>query len=86
MGKTKVVGPTGRYGTRYGVSVRKKVRDILIKRYSKHECPFCGAKGTVYRVTVGIWKCRKCENTWAGGAYTPTSELAAYTKKTIAKE
>jgi large subunit ribosomal protein L37Ae len=86
MGKTKVVGPAGRYGTRYGVSLRKRVRDVLLKRYAKHTCPFCEAKGTVYRITTGIWKCRKCGNTWAGAAYTPFSELATYIKKPIVKK
>ncbi|MDM7274857.1 MAG: 50S ribosomal protein L37ae [Thermoprotei archaeon] len=86
MGRTKIVGPAGKYGTRYGVSVRKRIRDILLRKQAKHTCPFCGAKGKIYRVSTGIWKCRKCENTWAGGAYTPTSGLATYLKKTIIKE
>lgn len=77
MGRTKVVGPVGKYGARYGVSVRKKVREILLKMYADHECPFCGTKGSVERVSVGIWKCRKCGNIWAGGAYTPSSEVVS---------
>ncbi|MFN4046572.1 MAG: 50S ribosomal protein L37ae, partial [Acidilobaceae archaeon] len=40
MGRTKVVGPAGKYGTRYGVSVRKRVRDILLRKQAKHTCPF----------------------------------------------
>ena len=86
MGRTKIVGPAGRYGPRYGVSVRKRVRDVLLKRYAPHECPFCGSRGTVYRISVGIWSCRKCENVWAGAAYTPRSGLATYFKRYIAKE
>jgi large subunit ribosomal protein L37Ae len=85
MGRTKVVGPAGRYGPRYGVSVRKRVRDVLLKRYAPHECPFCGTRGTVYRISVGIWACRKCGNKWAGAAYTPRSGLAPYFKKYIVK-
>ena len=85
MGRTKVVGPAGRYGPRYGVSVRKKVRDVLLKRYAPHECPFCSTRGSVYRVSVGIWACKKCGARWAGGAYTPRSGLAGYFKRYIAR-
>ncbi|BAA80442.1 50S ribosomal protein L37Ae [Aeropyrum pernix K1] len=85
MGRTKVVGPAGRYGPRYGVSVRKRVRDILARRYQPHECPFCGSTGTVRRVSVGVWSCRKCGNTWAGAAYTPRSGLAKYFKRYIVR-
>ncbi len=83
--RTKIVGPVGRYGPRYGVSVRKRVRDILLKKQGPHTCPFCGSQGTVYRVSVGIWSCRKCGNTWAGAAYTPRSGLATYFKKYVVK-
>ena len=83
MGRTKVVGPAGRYGPRYGVSVRKRVRDVLLKRYAKHECPFCGSVGTVYRISVGLWACRKCEVKWAGAAYTPRSGLSPYFKRHV---
>ncbi|MCE4621118.1 MAG: 50S ribosomal protein L37ae [Desulfurococcales archaeon] len=87
MGKrTKVVGPVGRYGPRYGVSVRKRVKKVLEQRYAKHQCPFCGTVGRVYRISVGIWACRKCGNVWAGGAYTPRSGLARYFKGIIVKK
>ncbi|MCE4613692.1 MAG: 50S ribosomal protein L37ae [Desulfurococcales archaeon] len=86
MGRTKVVGPVGSYGPRYGVSVRKKARDVLLRKLQDHECPFCASKGTVYRVSTGIWACRKCGNKWAGAAYTPRSEIAAYMKKYIIRE
>ncbi|MCE4599573.1 MAG: 50S ribosomal protein L37ae [Desulfurococcales archaeon] len=87
MGRTKIVGPAGRYGPRYGVSVRKRVRDVLVKRYQKHQCPFCGSTGTVKRVSVGLWTCRKCGTTWAGAAYTPRSGLAPYfARKYIVKQ
>ncbi|MEB3816494.1 MAG: 50S ribosomal protein L37ae [Desulfurococcales archaeon] len=85
MGRTKVVGIVGRYGPRYGVSVRKRVKEVLERRYAKHVCPFCGSVGTVYRVSVGIWACRKCGMVWAGAAYTPQSGLAQYLKSHIVR-
>ncbi|MEM1532890.1 MAG: 50S ribosomal protein L37ae [Desulfurococcaceae archaeon] len=84
MGRTKVVKIAGRYGARYGSTLRKKVRDILMKRYSAHNCPFCASRGTVYRISTGLWKCGKCGNTWAGGAYTPRTELSKYFPKYVA--
>ncbi len=85
MGRNKVVGIVGRYGSRYGVSVRKRVKEVLERRYAKHTCPFCGSTGTVYRKSVGIWSCRKCGAVWAGGAYTPRSGIAPYFKGYIVR-
>jgi len=61
MGKrTKVVGIAGRYGPRYGSTLRKRVKAVLEQRYAPHICPFCGAKGKVVRISTGIWMCKKC--------------------------
>jgi large subunit ribosomal protein L37Ae len=39
---------------------------------------------------VGVWKCRKCDHTFAGGAYTPVTKLGVVAKRAaksaIAKE
>ncbi|MCG2881536.1 MAG: 50S ribosomal protein L37ae [Acidilobus sp.] len=75
---TKVVGIAGRYGARYGSTLRKRVKAVLEKRYADHQCPFCSSVGTVKRVSTGIWKCVKCGHVWAGGAYVPRTELATY--------
>ena len=74
-GRTKIVGSTARFGARYGASLRKKVREIESKMRAKHKCPFCYSVGTVKRKAVGIWYCRKCGKVFAGGAYTPFSEI-----------
>ena len=84
--RTKVVGIAGRYGARYGSTLRKKVRDILEKRYAPHTCPFCGYKGRVVRISIGIWMCRKCGVKWAGGAYVPRTELSKYFPKVVVRE
>ncbi|MEM4717238.1 MAG: 50S ribosomal protein L37ae [Desulfurococcaceae archaeon] len=76
MGKTKIVGIAGRYGARYGATLRKKVRDLLVKRYSPHMCPFCAHRGRVVRISTGIWICKKCGAKWSGGAYVPRTELS----------
>ena len=75
MGRTKVVGIAGRFGARYGATLRKKWKEIMEKRYSEYRCPFCGAKRVMKRISVGIWYCPSCGRVWAGGAYTPETEV-----------
>ena len=40
--RTKKVGITGRYGTRYGSSIRKIIKKFDLQQHSKYTCPFCG--------------------------------------------
>jgi large subunit ribosomal protein L37Ae len=40
--RTKKVGVTGKYGTRYGASLRKTVKKMEITQHSKYICTFCG--------------------------------------------
>jgi large subunit ribosomal protein L37Ae len=39
-----------------------------ITQHARYICTFCG-KNTVKRHSVGIWKCKSCKKTVAGGAY-----------------
>ena len=80
--KTAKVGSAGKFGPRYGVRVRKRVRDIAKIRNSPHECPNCHHK-SVKRVSAGIWQCRHCNNKFAASAYNPrTMRLVGAEKKT----
>ena len=60
----------GRFGPRYGRKVRKLVASIEEKMRSPHKCPSCGHL-SVKRIGTGIWKCKKCDYTFAGGTYIP---------------
>lgn len=40
--RTKKVGIVGKYGTRYGASLRKQIKKIEVSQHSKYFCPFCG--------------------------------------------
>jgi len=81
MGKrTKKVGPTRGLGARYGATVRKRYMKIVAEMKKKHKCPRCGLT-RVKRVSVGVWKCRKCGFTFTGGAYTPTTKLGMVAKR-----
>ncbi|OAA54134.1 Ribosomal protein L37ae [Niveomyces insectorum RCEF 264] len=47
---TKKVGVTGRYGVRYGASLRKQIKKAEIAQHAKYTCTFC-AKNTVKRTS-----------------------------------
>merc|ERR1711998_479746 len=80
--RTKKAGITGKYGVRYGSSLRKVVKKMEISQHSRYTCVFCG-KDTVKRVSVGIWSCGSCHKTMAGGAYTLGTAQAAQVRSTI---
>ena len=68
--KVKNVGTAGKYGARYGVKIRKQIDAIESEKVKKHTCPRCQHK-SVKRVGSGIWRCNRCDLTFASGAYTP---------------
>ncbi|MGA1793542.1 MAG: 50S ribosomal protein L37Ae [Thermoplasmatota archaeon] len=68
--RTKKVKSSGKFGPRYGLSVKKQIRALEINKKSKYVCPKC-SKVNVKRVANGIWECRSCAHKFAGGAYTP---------------
>ena len=83
MGKrTKKVGICGKYGTRYGSSLRKIVKKIEISQHGTYTCTFCG-KNTVKRSCVGIWECRKCGKVVAGGAWSISTPTALTVRSSI---
>mmetsp|Transcript_13589 Transcript_13589/g.23922 ORF Transcript_13589/g.23922 Transcript_13589/m.23922 type:complete len:98 (+) Transcript_13589:88-381(+) len=83
---TKKVGITGKYGTRYGSSLRKIVKRYLISQRSRYHCTFCG-KDSVKRTNGGIWKCKSktCGKTLAGGCWQVSTTAAATAKTTIGR-
>ncbi|KAA8499481.1 60S ribosomal protein L37a [Porphyridium purpureum] len=83
MGKrTRKVGVVGKYGTRYGASLRKMIKKIEISQHAKYTCAFCG-KDQVKRDAVGIWKCKGCRKVIAGGAWSVNTQAAATVRSTI---
>jgi len=84
LARTKKVGSTGRYGVRYGAKLRRRVLDIDKKRSEPVRCPACATKA-LRRVAVGLWRCRKCELLFAGGAYVPFTDAGKAAKRAIAQ-
>jgi large subunit ribosomal protein L37Ae len=80
LGKTKKVGPSRGLGARYGSTVRKRYVRVTAGLKKAHRCPQCGFL-RVKRESVGIWKCKKCGHTFAGGAYTPYTKLGVVAKR-----
>jgi large subunit ribosomal protein L37Ae len=68
--RTKKASSVGRFGPRYGVKIRRRILEVETVRKAAHLCPRCQAMN-VRRVGSGIWRCRKCGLTFAGGAYRP---------------
>ena len=66
--RTKKVKSAGRFGPRYGLKVRERLKSIEEKQRKKQECPFCKKK-TLKRVASGIWECKKCGKKFASNAY-----------------
>ena len=80
--RTRKVGITGKYATRYGQKLRKQVKAIEILQRTKSICPFCGKK-SIKREAAGIWKCRGCRRAIAGGAWEFVTTAATTAKTTI---
>ena len=47
--RTKKVGIVGKYGTRYGSSIRKRVKQYEISQHAKYVDPFTGKVSTTPR-------------------------------------
>jgi len=80
--RTRKVGSAGRFSSRYGVRARSRIRDVEAQQKKKHVCPECG-RPAVNRVSTGIWKCSRCDTTFAGGAYLPKTAQGRDVEKTL---
>jgi len=71
--RTTKAGSSGRFGARYGVVVRNRIKNIEKVQRSTHECPVCH-HGAIKRESSGIWYCKHCGVKFAAGAYSPTAK------------
>ncbi|XP_053663416.1 60S ribosomal protein L37a [Anopheles marshallii] len=80
--RTRKVGIVGKYGTRYGASLRKMVKKMEITQHAKYTCTFCG-KDAMKRSCVGIWSCKRCNRVVAGGAWVYSTTAAASVRSAV---
>merc|ERR1712141_37590 len=77
--RTKKVGIVGKYGTRYGASLRKLIKRMEVSQHQKYTNPYTGGQ-TLKRHSVGIWTCKKSGVKISGGAYQPETTTAKTVK------
>jgi len=82
--RTKKVGIVGKYGTRYGASIRKVIKKMEVSQHARYQCEFCG-KPSMKRQAVGVWQCstKTCGKTKAGGAYVYNTAASVTVRSTI---
>lgn len=78
--RTQKTGITARFGARYGVSVRRNAGKALTKKKAKYTCPVCQYQKVTFQ-SVGIWACKKCGHTFAGGAWEPYTRASEANSK-----
>lgn len=61
------------WSVRYGVNLRKRYLAVSKEKKTLYECGVCG-RSAVKRISTGIWRCRHCGATFAGGAYSLKTE------------
>ena len=57
-----------RYGTRYGRTIRERLKKAEEGHKGKHKCVYC-AYTSVKRKAAGIWHCGKCGADFTSRAY-----------------
>ena len=55
-------------GAKYGGTLRKRYARVFRIQKQARECPVC-ASMRLSRTASGIWRCKSCGYTVAGGAY-----------------
>jgi large subunit ribosomal protein L37Ae len=55
-------------GAKYGGTLRKRYARVFRTMKEARECPACSSK-KLSRASSGIWKCKSCGYTVAGGAF-----------------
>ncbi|MEK6810371.1 MAG: 50S ribosomal protein L37ae [Candidatus Thermoplasmatota archaeon] len=83
--RTKKVGSVGRFGPHYGVKIRRRILEVETVQKATHPCPRCQAIA-VRRSSTGVWRCRRCGHTFAGGAYRPIVTTTVKREITAAPE
>jgi len=68
---------------RGGRSVKIRLQAVAKQLKAKYACPRCG-KPKLKRTSTGIWMCKSCSSTFAGGAYSPTTPAGEVATRVVA--
>ena len=82
---TKKVKHAGRFKSRYGVGIRKRVIKVEEKQRQRFDCPDCGFNA-VKRKGTGLFECKKCGTVFAGGTYLPQTMTGSIVKKMVTQK
>lgn len=66
--KSKKTKSAGRFGPRYGKTVKDRLVKVETKQRKKQVCPFCEKVG-VKRISKGVWECPRCKKKFASNTY-----------------
>lgn len=69
MSHKKKIGTAGRFGPRYGRTIRTKISNQEALQKAKQECINCHKKH-LKRLSIGVYYCPNCEKKMTGKAYT----------------
>jgi len=82
---TLKTGSTGRFGSRYGVGIRKRILKVEEKQKKLDVCPFCGFS-KIKRQAAGLFQCKKCDAKFTGGAYESETLIGKAVKKMVSQK
>ncbi len=82
---TKKVKATGKYGSRYGVGIRRRLLEVEGKKKQDYYCSQCGFR-KIKRKSRGIFECRKCGAEFTGGAYLPETLTGQIVRKMVSQK
>lgn len=85
MGNTKKVYTSGRFGSRYGVGIKKKIAKVEKNQKNLDKCSFCGFD-KVKRIAAGLFVCKKCGAKFTGGAYQTETLIGKTVKKVVSQK
>ena len=68
MKADKGLGPTKRFGVRYGRTTKYKLAKIEKEQKKPQPCPYCD-RLKAKRVFAGVYECRKCNAKFTSRAY-----------------
>ncbi|KAG6502383.1 hypothetical protein ZIOFF_042275 [Zingiber officinale] len=60
--RTKKAGIVGKYGTRYGASLRKQIKKMEVSQHAKYFCEFCGK--LIHSFLIGYTVCSEKKSSW----------------------